>query len=71
MIPRLKADIDLEIWGGERKKQLFDETFGKEIEFVADVVIMKGESFRIKNRSKLGLIPLSMLSSSEKENQKY
>jgi exopolyphosphatase/guanosine-5'-triphosphate,3'-diphosphate pyrophosphatase len=71
LIPRLKADIDLEIWGGERKKQLFDETFGKEIEFVADVVIMKGESFRIKNRSKLGLIPLSMLSSSEKENQKY
>jgi DNA replication protein DnaC len=35
----------------------------------ADVVIMKGESFRIKKRTKLGLIPQSMLSS-EKQNQK-
>ena len=35
----------------------------------ADVVIMKGESFRIKKRSQNGLIPLSMLSS-EKQNRK-
>jgi DNA replication protein DnaC len=35
----------------------------------ADVVIMKGESYRIKKRTKLGLIPSNMLSS-EKENRK-
>ena len=35
----------------------------------ADVVIMKGESYRIKKRSRLGLIPQAMLSS-EKENRK-
>ncbi|NLD81867.1 MAG: ATP-binding protein [Smithella sp.] len=35
----------------------------------ADVVIMKGESYRIKNRSKLGLVPLNRLSSA-KENRK-
>ncbi|MBD3322712.1 MAG: hypothetical protein GF350_16540 [Chitinivibrionales bacterium] len=35
----------------------------------ADVVIMKGESYRIKKRSQNGLIPLTMLSSA-KENRK-
>lgn len=35
----------------------------------ADVVIMKGESYRIKNRTKLGLLPSNLLSS-EKENRK-
>jgi DNA replication protein DnaC len=35
----------------------------------ADVVIMKGESYRIKNRTKLGLIPLSMLSSGKKNGK--
>jgi len=34
LFPRPKTDISLEIWGGDRKKQLFDETYGKEIVLV-------------------------------------
>jgi len=31
---RQKAPLGLEIWGAERKKQLFEETFKKTISFV-------------------------------------
>jgi hypothetical protein len=32
--PRRNASVGLEIWGAERKKQLFEETFGLKVSFV-------------------------------------